>query len=181
MLSIKNHSIAWTVLLVATCFLCAGCSLLERILDKEGFEEKRLLGDTYQYTSKIIKLQKTLREIGYNPGGIDGKMGDKTRSAVKVFQKDYGLKVSGCVDNKTWVELNKTYEKELLPFEKISIKKIQAALKNAGFDPGPIDGKSGPKTKKAIKEFQKSKGLTQDGEIGPKAWEELRKYLLEGR
>lgn len=154
--------------------------MLERILDKEGFEERRLFGDTYQNTSNIAKVQQALGEIGYNPGKIDGKIGDKTRSAVKAFQKDYGLKVSGYVDKKTWVELNKTYEKELLPFEKISIKKIQTALKNAGFDPGPIDGKSGPKTKKAIKEFQELKGLTQDREIGPKAWEELREYLLRG-
>ncbi len=175
----KNYSIAWAVLLFVTCFLCAGCSLLERILDKEGFEERRLFGDTYQYTSKIIKLQKALREIGHNPGRIDGKIGDKTRSAIKVFQKDYGLKVSGYVDKKTWVELNKAWEKEFLPFEKISIKKIQTALKNAGFDPGLIDGKAGSKTKKAVKEFQESKGLTQDGEIGHKAWEELRKYLLK--
>jgi peptidoglycan hydrolase-like protein with peptidoglycan-binding domain len=124
------------VLLFAACFLCAGCSLLERILDREGFEERRLFGDSYQYTSKIIKLQRGLREIGYNLGVIDGKIGDKTRSAVKTFQKDYGLKVTGYVDKKTWVELNKAYEKEYLSFEKITIKKVQTALKNAGFDPG---------------------------------------------
>lgn len=177
--SIKNHSITWIVSLFVICLLCAGCSLLERSLDKEGFEERRLFGNTYQHTSKITKLQMALAEIGYNPGGIDGKIGDKTRSAVKIFQKDYGLKVSGYVDKKTWVQLNKTYQKELLPFENISIKKIQTALENAGFDPGPIDGKSGPKTKRAIKEFRKSKDLTQDGEVDPKTWGELRKYLLQ--
>ena len=58
-------------------------------------------------------------------------------------------------------------------------KDIQRALKNAGFDVGTIDGKIGPKTKKAIVDFQKSKGLKADGKVGPKTWVELEKYLIQ--
>lgn len=54
-------------------------------------------------------------------------------------------------------------------------KQVQAALKKAGFYKGDIDGKSGPQTKKAIKAFQKSKGLNPDGVIGVRTWEELAK------
>lgn len=43
--------------------------------------------------------------------------------------------------------------------------KLQQSLLDAGFDPGAIDGDLGPKT---IKAFQKSRGLTPDGVIGPK-------------
>ena len=57
-------------------------------------------------------------------------------------------------------------------------KDIQLALKNAGFDVGTIDGKLGPKTKKAIEDFQRSKGLKVDGKVGPKTWAELEKYLI---
>ena len=57
-------------------------------------------------------------------------------------------------------------------------KDIQKALKNAGLYTGPIDGKLGPKTKKAIEEFQSSKGLKADGKVGPKTWGELAKYLV---
>ncbi|MCX5680431.1 MAG: peptidoglycan-binding domain-containing protein [Candidatus Omnitrophica bacterium] len=57
-------------------------------------------------------------------------------------------------------------------------KDIQRALKNAGFDVGTVDGKIGPKTKKAIEDFQKSKGLKADGKVGPKTWMELEKYLI---
>lgn len=56
-------------------------------------------------------------------------------------------------------------------------KDIQLALKNAGFYAGTVDGKIGPKSKKAIIEFQKAKGLKPDGKIGPKTWAELEKYL----
>ena len=58
-------------------------------------------------------------------------------------------------------------------------KEIQTALKNAGFYAGAIDGKIGPKTKNAIEEFQKAKGLKADGKVGPKTWAELEKYLTQ--
>lgn len=57
-------------------------------------------------------------------------------------------------------------------------KDIQTALKNAGFYTGAIDGKIGPRSKKAIEEFQKAKGLKADGKVGQKTWAELEKYLL---
>ena len=47
-------------------------------------------------------------------------------------------------------------------------KKIQQALEDAGFDPGPVDGLPGSATKAAVKEFQKSKRLTADGIFGNK-------------
>ena len=60
-------------------------------------------------------------------------------------------------------------------------KDIQTALKSAGFYTGSIDGKIGPKTKKAIVEFQKAKGLKTDGKVGPKTWAALEKYLTTQR
>ncbi len=54
---------------------------------------------------------------------------------------------------------------------------IQTALKNAGYYTGAVDGKVGPKSKKAIEEFQKANGLKADGKVGPKTWEALSKHL----
>jgi len=36
---------------------------------------------------------------------------------------------------------------------------MQRALKRAGFDPGPIDGIIGSKTKEAVRAYQKANGL----------------------
>jgi peptidoglycan hydrolase-like protein with peptidoglycan-binding domain len=58
-------------------------------------------------------------------------------------------------------------------------KEIQTALKAAGVYTGNIDGKIGPKTKKAIIEFQKARGLKADGKVGPKTWAELEKFLKQ--
>lgn len=67
---------------------------------------------------------------------------------------------------------------QVVPQEKQDRNKdIQRALKAAGFYSGSIDGKIGPKTKRAITEFQKAKGLKVDGKVGPRTWAELEKYL----
>jgi len=60
---------------------------------------------------------------------------------------------------------------------KPTVQEIQIALKNAGYYTGAIDGKIGPKTKKAIEEFQKANNLKVDGIVGPKTWALLSKYL----
>ncbi len=56
-------------------------------------------------------------------------------------------------------------------------KKIQTALKNAGYYQGNIDGKIGPASKRAIETFQSEKGLKVDGKVGPKTWAALEPYL----
>jgi peptidoglycan hydrolase-like protein with peptidoglycan-binding domain len=45
------------------------------------------------------------------------------------------------------------------------IRLVQIFLKESGFDPGPIDGVLGPKTREAIKRFQIKKELKPTGEI----------------
>ena len=54
---------------------------------------------------------------------------------------------------------------------------IQQALHNAGYNIGSIDGKMGPKTKKAIQDFQNENDLTVDGIVGKKTWAALKIYL----
>ncbi|MFA5272139.1 MAG: peptidoglycan-binding domain-containing protein [Candidatus Omnitrophota bacterium] len=61
--------------------------------------------------------------------------------------------------------------------EKSTPENIQTALKNAGVYTGSVDGKIGPKTKKAIEAFQQQNGLTVDGKVGPKTWDKLKNYL----
>ncbi len=62
------------------------------------------------------------------------------------------------------------------PYKPTDIE-IQTALKNAGFYAGNIDGKIGPKSKKAIEDFQSANGLKVDGKVGAKTWEALGRYL----
>ncbi len=61
-----------------------------------------------------------------------------------------------------------------------SSKDVQLALKAAGFDPGSTDGKMGPRTKAAIRDFQLANGLQADGKVGPRTWAKLQTYLKSG-
>ena len=56
--------------------------------------------------SQVKLLQQRLKELGYNCGAIDGSFGSQTLSAVRAFQKDYGLKVDGVVGPQTRAALN---------------------------------------------------------------------------
>ena len=48
------------------------------------------------------------------------------------------------------------------------VKQAQEKLSSAGHDAGPADGKMGPKTQAALKEFQQSKGLQASGQLDQK-------------
>ena len=63
------------------------------------------------------------------------------------------------------------------PLETPTTKNIQQALMNAGFYQGKIDGDIGPKTKKAIREFQVKNNLKADGKVGPRTWKKLSEFL----
>lgn len=54
---------------------------------------------------------------------------------------------------------------------------IQTALKNAGYYQGTVDGKVGPKTRDAVKAFQRDNGLEADGVVGRRTWSKLKIYL----
>ena len=118
-------------------------------------------------------------------------MGAQTRAAIKGLQKTKGLKATGKIDSKTQLALNREKEIEKPSFKVESefgswdidssdkTKQIQAALKKAGFYKGKIDGKIGPRTKAAVRDFQKAMKLNPDGVAGSKTLEALKIYLKD--
>lgn len=54
---------------------------------------------------------------------------------------------------------------------------IQLALRSAGFDPGSSDGRMGPRTRQAVRDFQVANGLEADGKVGAKTWAKLETFL----
>lgn len=59
------------------------------------------------------------------------------------------------------------------------VRRLQELLKQAEFDPGPIDGDFGPKTLSAVLAFQRSTGLDPDGAVGPLTIAALTEAVLE--
>ncbi len=153
------------------------------------------LGDAPAFTSKgssgkdVEKLQMALRLKGYYKGAIDGKYGDGTRTAVLAYQKAVGISQTGKADyatiKKLFGEVSVTTaanDPKMNGITKISqitvpsttrkgssgknVLALQQALKIKGYYTAPIDSSYGDKTVAAVKAFQKSKGLTQDGVAG---------------
>lgn len=59
------------------------------------------------------------------------------------------------------------------------VMEIQSLLKKIGYNPGPIDGYYGPKTRDAVISFQKDNNLSPDGIIRPQTYN-LINVLLRG-
>ncbi len=55
-------------------------------------------------------VQARLKNLGYDPGPIDGDIGDTTRAAIKAFQGKMGLTVNGQPDDATRAKLKEVHD-----------------------------------------------------------------------
>ncbi len=62
-------------------------------------------------TNDMKLVQQRLQEKGYNPGTLNGTADDTTRAAIRKFQQDQGIPVTGMVDERTVNELGFRYSK----------------------------------------------------------------------
>lgn len=58
-------------------------------------------------TMSVADAQRKLAELGYRPGPADGSAGGRTATALRAFQKDSGLDVTGRLDAATAAQLMK--------------------------------------------------------------------------
>ena len=58
--------------------------------------------------SEVKWAQETLLKQGYNPGPVDGLMGNQTRDALQQFQRDLGLSKTGNIDDATKAALQQS-------------------------------------------------------------------------
>jgi localization factor PodJL len=49
----------------------------------------------------IINVQHALKELGYYIGDVTGSLGPASRQALSAYQRDYGLEVTGAIDEPT--------------------------------------------------------------------------------
>lgn len=135
---------------------------------------------------EVRDIQSRLLRLKYDLGmaQADGVYGKLTEEAVKNFQAHFGLVPTGVVDDLTWQKL---FEESLFLGERLlylhfpyfkgnDVRELQLKLVNLGFNPGPIDGVFGPKTERALREFQQSVGLIIDGILGPETLAFLEKF-----
>jgi N-acetylmuramoyl-L-alanine amidase len=134
--------------------------------------------------AKIVDLQRRLRILGYDLGAgeIDGIMGPKTKEAVKKFQQDRGLLVTGSVDAETWQELadagyaigDRLLYLKNPPFRGDDVRTLQLWLKTLGFYKSDENGIFCGKTQRALMEFQKNMKIYSDGILGAETLQHLK-------
>jgi len=175
----KTCSLGMTFFLLFFIFSFTSCDAVYRVVQKEGAEEKDLLGDIipFEHNPQVEEVQKLLGLYGYGVGKVDGKFGNVTRDAIARFQADQGLEVNRFVDQATWDRLHAVKNSPFFHNGSVDIKIVQTALQQAGFNPGPIDGKPGKKTSLAIKEFQAAHQLAPDGVVGLRTIQAMEPYI----
>lgn len=121
----------------------------------------------------VIEMQDKLRAHGFDPGASDGVYGSKTGAALKSFQGNKGVAVDGVCGPITWALLDNAVQptgstRLLRQGDRgADVMEAQIALRNAGHDPGPIDGIWGNRTQASVLAFQAERGLQVDGIVGP--------------
>ncbi len=140
----SNLSRVTAGMLLITATLVAG-SISALALLKKGTD-----GAAVEVIQKKLKIK------------ADGDFGSGTEVAVKAFQKKRGLPQDGQVGDKTWTKLvGKTPGLRLEEGDNKpkSIKKLQRKL---GLKQ---DGKFGSGTEKAVKAYQRKKGIVDNGVV----------------
>ena len=124
----------------------------------------------------IAAAQQALKVMGYDPGPVDGAMGENTRRALEAFQKEFGLAVDGRIDDALLERLRAEAALDTASPERRLARKgllrsytraVQDGLHDLGFDPGPVDGVVGPLTRQAVRAFQVEASIDVTGIISP--------------
>ncbi|KAB8138439.1 hypothetical protein F9U64_04615 [Gracilibacillus oryzae] len=139
------------------------------VIDNEVLEQADNLKYGMHHDSVRI-LQEKLQKLSYYDSSIDGEFGILTEYALKKFQKDQQLKISGEAASDT---KQKLIRKEEEAYEQIlsehiaddqsdnakAVTQLQEALHYYGYYQAAIDGIYGPKTDNAFQSFKQDNGL----------------------
>ncbi|MFC0091189.1 peptidoglycan-binding protein [Allobacillus sp. GCM10007491] len=142
-----------------------------------------LLGSMIQRgdrTDAALALKQDLVALGYASWDSPTNFfGSQTESAVKDFQEDNDLRVTGVVESKTLARIEKVLNQPILLGDRtpmaLKLKEDLVTLGFANWD-SPTNY-FGSQTESAVKEFQEYYGLTVDGVAGEQTKRKLTEVL----
>lgn len=111
----------------------------------------------------VAAAQQRLKDRGYYAGPVDGAMGPRTTAALRAYQRDHGLSVTGRLDSQTASAL--VSEPSMTAASAADIRTAQRQLKDRGYYAGPVDGVLGAATENALRAYQRDRGLTVTGRL----------------
>ena len=128
----------------------------------------------------MIGIQEELAAHGYRPGPVDGVMGSQTRSAIKAYQRDAGLPVTGVATKELLDHLKFAQPKVFASsssgggLDPMLVREVQVELAERGYYHGELDGIAGKGTRQAVRDFQTDAGLDVTGALNDSLLMELR-------
>ncbi len=141
-------------------------------------------------SDEIATIQRALTELDLYYADITGRFGTKTKRAVKLFQKKYGLPQTDVADQTT---LNRLYAvtdaaspSSSGVISGIVLRKgsegpaviaLQQQLKAMGYFTGSVTGTYGSLTYEAVRRFQRANNLSGDGIAGRRTLEALAGHI----
>lgn len=118
----------------------------------------------------VLASQQRLKVLGYLTTDPDGSYGLDTSAAVKQFQSRNDLIVDGYLGPSTRIALNSssaTPNGMSLGEQGDSVQRVQQLLNKYGYlSSANITGYYGEVTESAVKKFQSTNGLSNDGSVG---------------
>lgn len=123
-------------------------------------------------SDRVSRAQQILSGLGYYTGAVDGVAGSGTRSAIEHFQDDNGITPTGRIDDYTWGVMQQRASGGQSTSSSGDggggdVEEAQRLLTALGYDPGPIDGAMGSRTRAALSAFQNAVGIVATGQINP--------------
>jgi len=116
--------------------------------------------------SDVFAAQQRLKDRGYYAGPVDGVLGPATEAALRTYQRDQGLTVTGRLDSPTVRHLmSEAGESVTNAVAAVDVRTAQRALRERGYYAGPIDGVLGPATERALRAYQRDRGLNATGRL----------------
>lgn len=129
-------------------------------------------------SQQVADIQEALRGLDYSVGRASGRLDDETRAAIRSYESDHGLLMSGepsaellrhmrdrvgaaAATSSTSVDAN-------------TLARIQAELRTRGYPIPLISGRMDEPTRQAIGEYQQGQGVAVTGEPSEALLEALR-------
>ena len=72
-----------------------------------GTAAPRATAPSVKPVDTVTRVQVGLAELGYEPGAINGQLGQQTRNAILKFERDRGIAPTGDISSTLIAELDK--------------------------------------------------------------------------
>lgn len=138
----------------------------------------------------VEDVQRRLRVMGYELA-VDGEYLQRTCDAVRMFRQSEGLPPGDFVDERTWSALvdasfslgDRMLYLRMPHFHGADVRSLQKILEVLGFVVGRSDGIFGAHTERALRDFQLSVGIVDDGIAGNTTYDAIERlrHAWEGK